>query len=100
VGGQVELLKADVFRIFLLVPTVVTSTLASRTQARLATIRTSGDTQEDDEYMEPEIVVCGRGGRVQGYICLLGDCPSNCPPPVTHTPSAHHYPLAGAHMGF
>ena len=54
---QVEMLKADVFRIFLLVPTVVTGTLASRTQARLSTIRTSGDGQDEDEYMEPEIVV-------------------------------------------
>ena len=51
------MLKADVFRIFLLVPTVVTGTLASRTQARLSTIRTSGDGQDEDEYMEPEIVV-------------------------------------------
>jgi hypothetical protein len=58
VGGQVESLKGEVFRIFLLVPVAVTTLLTTRTQARLSSMQTSAqDLGEDDGYVDPELVV-------------------------------------------
>ena len=63
--AQIEARKAEVFRMFLEVPSIVSKKLAEKAKQRLATVQAvSEDTGEYDSYIGPDVLV-GAGGMSQ-----------------------------------